>query len=90
MSYSLKRLEDGAGDSGPMSESIEWKENGDHIITPDSRPIVGQSMKVGSYTSRSYSSQDWWLTTPVSIILDEQENLVTFKTGNSVYEWRQS
>ncbi len=86
--YSLVRSGDGAGDSGLMSESIEWKEDGQHIITDNSRPILGQSMRVGSFLARTYSAQDWWLTTPVSEILEDNGNEVIFKTGNSVYTWK--
>jgi hypothetical protein len=37
---------------------------------------------------RSYSFQDYWTTTLVTEIIEEREDYVKFKTGNSVYEWR--
>jgi hypothetical protein len=50
---------------------------------------------VGSVTARSYSNQDWWLTTPITEILEEEERkggedegyYCKFKTGNSIYEF---
>jgi hypothetical protein len=43
-------------------------------------------MLVGSLTARSYSDRDYWLTTKVTEILEEREDYVKFKTGNSTYE----
>ena len=44
-------------------------------------------MLVGSATARTYSDQDYWLTTPVTEILEDEGDRVLFKTGNSTYEW---
>jgi hypothetical protein len=48
-------------------------------------------MLVGSVTARSYSDQDYWLTTKVTEILEEEEKdgqlYVRFKTGNSIYKF---
>jgi hypothetical protein len=48
-------------------------------------------MLVGSMNARSYSGQDYWLTTPITKILEEinsdDVHYVRFKTGNSEYEW---
>lgn len=91
MPFHLKRVSDGAGDGGSRSESIAWAPDGKIKAVEGYVPKVGNSMLVGSITARSYSSQDYWLTTPVTEILKEvkTENLhyVKFKTGNSVYEW---
>lgn len=85
----LRRIlpNDGKGDMGSRSEAIKWKEDGtiDEIVS--NRPTIGCSMLVGSLTARSYSKSDYWLTTPVTEILEERENYVKFKTGNSIYEW---
>jgi hypothetical protein len=49
---------------------------------------------VGSVTARSYSAQDYWLTTKVTEIVEEKKDaegyyeLIRFKTENSVYELR--
>jgi len=86
--YSLSRVGDLRGDSGGMSQAIKWKEDGtvDEIVSD--RPTLGCSMRVGSITARSYSDQDWWLTTEVTEILIDEVDYVKFKTGNSLYEWR--
>jgi hypothetical protein len=87
----LKRTYDSAGDSGARSEAIAWHEDGKFKEIVGRRPTIGCSMLVGSVTARSYSSQDYWLTTPVTEILEEITNddtdYVKFRTGNSVYEW---
>ncbi len=44
-------------------------------------------MLVGSITARTYSDQDYWLTTVVTEIIEDKGDYVKFKTGNSVYEW---
>jgi hypothetical protein len=84
----LRRISDGAGDSGARSEAIKWKEDGTIDSVVSNRPTLGCSMLVGSVTARSYSDQDYWLTTPVTEILEESDDYVKFKTGNSIYEWR--
>lgn len=83
----LRRLSDGAGDTGARSEAIAWNEDGTFKEVIGYKPTVGCSMLVGSVTARSYSYQDYWLTTVVTEILEEKEDYVKFKTGNSVYEW---
>jgi hypothetical protein len=83
----LRRIPDGIGDSGARSEAIKWNADGtlDEIV--GRRPVVGCSMLVGSLTARSYSGQDYWLTTVVTEVLEEREDYVKFKTENSIYEW---
>lgn len=83
----LRRISDGAGDMGARSEAIAWDENGRFKEVVGRRPVVGCSMLVGSVTARTYQHQDYWLTTPVTEILEEREDYVRFKTGNSEYEW---
>jgi hypothetical protein len=83
---SLKRVHDGAGDQGARVEAIRWNEDGTFKGVEGDRPIVGCSLLVGSITARSYSNQDYWITTKVTEILDEREDYVRFKTGNSEYE----
>ena len=82
----LKRVHDGAGDQGARVEAIRWNENGTFKEIAGHRPIVGCSLLVGSVTARSYSDKDYWLTTKVTEILEEREDYVRFKTGNSEYE----
>lgn len=88
MTYFLRRERDNAGDSGPMSMAL-WVEldTGQIMHEHNSRPRVGVAMRVGSHFGRSYTDQDWWQTTPITEILEESENRVRFKTGNSTYVW---
>ncbi len=83
----LRRTRDGAGDVGGMSQAIAWNEDGTFKEVVSNRPTIGCSMMVGSVTARTYSDTDYWLTTPVTEILEEREDYVRFKTGNSEYEW---
>lgn len=97
MPYSLVRERDGAGDSGQMSLAItpNGGPDGEHLYEQGAEPRVGVIMRVGSLTARSYSSQDYWQTTPITEILEERTDpkdpeflYVRFKTGNSIYEWK--
>lgn len=82
----LIRTRDSEGDSGARCEAIRWDEKGTFKEVVGNRPVVGCSMLVGSLTARSYSDRDYWLTTKVTEILEEREDYVKFKTGNSTYE----
>ena len=81
-------------EQGARVEAIAWNEDKTFKEVVDSIPVVGCSVLVGSVTARSYSSQDYWLTTVVTEILEEIKDedgmmeLVRFKTENSVYELR--
>jgi hypothetical protein len=86
MTYSLRRERDGAGDSGPAS-IIYWIDDGKVKHENFGRPKVGCVVEVGSLTGRSYAAQDYWRTTKVTEILEETENRIRFKTGNSTYVW---
>ena len=91
MSYNLRRITDGAGDMGGSSQSIKWNEDDTFNEVTGNYPTIGESIKVGSVTARSYSRQDWWMTTIITEILeeidDDNDKYVRFKTGNSEYEW---
>lgn len=97
MYYTLKRVSDGAGDSGTMSDSYKTALDltPSQRVTHNSAPTAGESLMVGSHYARSYQMQDWWCTTPVTeiisdeIILDAQDTYreVKFKTQNSEYVW---
>lgn len=83
--YSISRERDGRGDAGMMLQSLDPKtgeqvgENGDIIM--------GCAIQCGSFFAGTYSSQDWWLTTPVTefIEISEDKSMVKFRTGNSIY-----
>jgi len=85
MRYSLSRTRDGAGDSGPMSLAIDYVDG--KYVEDGNRPKIGYAMRVGSYRAGTYSTQDYWTTTRVTEILEERDDYVRFKTGNSEYEW---
>jgi len=91
MAYHLKRVGDGAGDSGLMSKAIQWKLDGTEGKIVSVSPTIGCSMLVGGLIARTYSPQDYWLTTTVKEILaefkTESSHYVRFKTENSEYEW---
>ena len=89
--YNLRRISDGKGDQGSMSESINFDIDG-HQKIEGNIPIIGNSMKVGSPFAGTYSKQDWWMTTQITNILEtiKQDNHIIysrFSTGNSEYEW---
>jgi len=89
----LRRIKpnDQAGDSGARVEAIKWKKDGtlDKIVANE--PTVGCSLLVGSVTARTYSGQDYWLTTEITEILEDTKKkdgrYIRFKTGNSEYEF---
>jgi len=73
-------------EGGARSEAIKFDGNSYKVV--GDKPIVGCHMLVGSVTARSYSNQDYWLTTEVLEIIEETEEKIKFKTKNSIYEWR--
>jgi len=89
--YTLRRIPDGAGDSGNMSMAIQYDEKGRGKANMGHIPIIGCGLMVGSTATRSYQDQDYWTTTLVTEILEhiktETGEYFKFKTLNSVYEW---
>jgi hypothetical protein len=73
-------------DGGAKRDAIRWNEDGTFKEIAGHKPIIGCSMMVGSITARSYSNQDYWLTTPVTKILKETDKYVIFETENSKYK----
>lgn len=86
MPYSLVRVSDGAGDSGPMSQSLRVVD--DKVEEGPNRPTIGYVMRVGAIGSRTYAMQDYWTTTYVQEIIEERDDYVKFRTNNSIYEWK--
>ena len=98
MIYSLVRTKDGAGDSGPYCLISRFTPAGGKELAD--KPKVGFKVRVGSPYARTYVSQDWWETTPITKIVSENTfpNLndpnetvheVTFYTrSGSLYIWR--
>lgn len=84
--YFLERERDGAGDSGPWIEAYDW--DNPHEKMEQNVLEVGKGVRCGSFHARTYSSQDWWLTTPIKEFLEisEDEKEIKFATQNgSVY-----
>ena len=87
--YSLFRESDNAGDSGALSELYWLDEHKQVQSEPNGRPRVGVAVRVGTPFSRSFSTQDYWTTTPITEIVAEGRDFVTFKTrSGSTYKWR--
>jgi hypothetical protein len=73
-------------DGGSRVEAIEWNEDKTFKEVKGNKPMVGCSLLVGSVTARSYSTQDYWLTTLVTEIIEETNEHIMFKTENSTYK----
>lgn len=84
--YALVREDDKLGDSGSMLVSFKLDKQTNNIIHTDNGVIkVGYNVRCGSHAHRSYSIQDYWITTTVTEIMYVSEEKVTFRTKNSVY-----
>lgn len=95
--FSITRERDGAGDSGMLFRSLKWPEDTTKKCTIDDLERVGETgeiivgccMYCGSHYARTMQTQDWWLTTEVTEILetgeDERGSWARVKTGNSIY-----
>ena len=85
----LRRVSDGKGDEGSRVEAIKRNKDGSYEVV-DNKPVIGCALLVGSVTARSYSSQDYWLTTEITEIIEEKEHIhgyyMKFKTRTSVYD----
>lgn len=84
--YSLVRVHDGVGDSGPMCQILDSENY--QPIEGENRPRIGCGIRVGSFYGRTYEMQDWWQTSPVEEIIEEREDYVKFRTRNSEYVWK--
>ena len=88
----LRRVGDNEGFSGSVVTSIYWNKDGTLKEEVKGGPFVGSSIKVGSVTAGTYSTRDWWMTTPIIEILEERKNkdglleYAKFRTENSIYE----
>lgn len=79
--YRLSRS-DGAGDSGHMLEAFDWDNpNGPHEADV---LVVGKGVRCGSFYARSFTQQDWWLTTAIGefTAVNESKTRIEFKTQN--------
>lgn len=77
--YTLTRFNDGLIKRGDCVKYVEWNE--DHTAKEVHDDIqVGRSLLLDPRMSYT------WLTTVVTEILDQREDYVKFRTGNSLYE----
>ena len=83
--YALLRSDGGAGDSGGMLVSID-PTTGDRI-GDNGEVVVGCRIQCGSVTARSFSGQDWWLTSVVEEIIQNNDDsaLIRTKSGSLYY-----
>ena len=73
-------------EGGARIDAIRWNEDGTFKEIAGHEPIEGCSLMVGSVTARSYSNQDYWLTTPVIKIVKKTKKYIIFETENSKYK----
>jgi len=73
-------------DAGSRVEAIKYDNNGIFECVAGHEPMVGCSLLVGSVTARTYSYQDYWLTTEVTKIIKKTKKYTLFKTLNSTYK----
>ena len=90
--YSLVRDDGVVGDSGPMCQILDAESY--KPIPGETYPRVGCGVRVGSLYGRTFSSQDWWQTSPVLEIIDESvdddgHRSVKFRTRSSIYNWKE-
>lgn len=86
----LRRISDGAGDQGSRVQAIRRNVDTNELeIIETDKPIVGYAILVGAVTARTYERQDWWMTTKVEEILEEdkEKGYYKFRTENSIYEF---
>lgn len=95
--YSLRRVRDGAGDSGMLLQSYKEPKGAKYHsdLVPDGENgelKIGNWVECGSPYARTYSAQDFWRCTPIKEFLEikKDENgeviYVRFMTRNSEYE----
>ena len=73
-------------DGGAMCDAIRWNEDGTFKEIADHEPMIGCSLMVGSWRARSFADQDYWLTTPVTKIVEKTDKYWIFETENSTYK----
>jgi hypothetical protein len=96
--YSLIRVSDGCGDSGPKLVSLMAPEGGatyhHELIPAGPNGLIkkGCWIDCGSITARSFAHQDSWTCTPIVEFLEIKKDkkgdtiYIRFKTLNSEYE----
>ena len=77
----LIRKRDGEGFSGSVVNAL-LRENAECI---GHEPIVGACLFIGTVTASTFGDRDWWVTTEVTEIISEDNEMIVFKTSNSEY-----
>ena len=72
-------------DGGSRVEALAWNDDGSLKEIAGYEPILECSLLVGSLAARTYGS-DYWMTTPVTEILEKHPDYILFKTENSTYK----
>jgi hypothetical protein len=77
----LRRDRDGEGYCGSRVEAIDPITR--EVV--DNKPVVGKILLVGTMTAGTFTSRDYWKTTPIVEILSEDHSTIKFRTQNSTY-----
>ena len=78
---SLTRDSDGEGYSGSRVDLVITNDR----IEPwdgDSSKLVGNMLLVGTLTTGTYSTRDWWKTNVITEIISETEDEIRFNTAS--------
>ena len=81
----LIRDRDGEGFAGSRVESFHPS---DMSKVVGDKPMVGHCLLVGSVTAGTFSSRDWWMTTPIISIISSTDEEIKFTTKNSTYTFK--
>jgi len=81
----LTRDRDGEGHYGCRIEARDPKQD---MKVVGYEPMVGCCLFIGTVTAGTFSSRDWWLTTPITEILSETDEEIRFETKNSTYTFK--
>jgi hypothetical protein len=79
--YKLERESDGLIKTGNNIIWVEWQEDGSYKQKHQG-PIIGASLVLDFFGCGGYT----WMTTAVTQIDSTSEDLITFKTQNSLYK----
>ena len=52
------------------------------------KPMIGCRLLVGTVTAVTFSTRDWWMTTPITEIISENDEEIKFKKTNSTYTFK--
>ena len=70
----LIRDRDGEGYYGCNVQALDFDGETPGGKVVGNEPMVGYCLKVGTMTAGTYSSRDWWMTTPITEIISETDD----------------